>query len=150
MRMLCFVAALAFTANPTPFNAQTSPILGDWREPRGSIIRIERCPSSICLRLIELSPSAPVSTDIHNPDPARRHRALCDLEIGFQFHFIDPIHVSGGMLYDPRSGNTYRGAIVMEGNILKLRGYVGLPIFGRTEVWRRVTVTMPSCIGRNR
>jgi uncharacterized protein (DUF2147 family) len=146
MRLLAFAAVLAFTVNATPFNAQMSPVLGDWREPTGSIIRIERCPSGICLRLINLSPSAPVSTDIHNPDPTRRHRALCGLEIGRQFHFTDPTHLSGGTLYDPKSGNTYRGAMAVEGDILKLRGYVGMPLFGKTEAWRRVMVKVPSCI----
>lgn len=146
MRLLAFAAVLTFTFNPTPFNAQTSPVLGDWREPTGSIIQIESCPSGICLRLISLSPSAPVSTDVHNPDPAQRHRSLCGLEIGRRFHFTDPAHLSGGALYDPKSGNTYRGEMEVEGNILKLRGYVGLPIFGKREVWRRVDAKEPSCM----
>lgn len=145
MRLLAVAAVLAFTVNPTPFNAQTSPMLGDWRDPTGSIIRIERCPSGICLRLISLSPSAPGSTDVHNPDPAQRHRALCGLEIGRRFHFTDPVHLSGGTVYDPKSGNTYRGVMEVKGNILKLHGYVGLPIFGRTEVWQRVEAKEQSC-----
>jgi uncharacterized protein (DUF2147 family) len=145
MRLLARAAVLAFTLNPIPFSAQVSSILGDWGEPTGSIVRIERCSTDICLQLIDLSPSAPISTDVHNPDPAQRHRALCGLEIGRQFHFTDPTHVSGGTLYDPRSGDTYRGAMAVEGDILKLRGYIGMPIFGRTEVWRRVMVKVPSC-----
>ncbi|MGB6193289.1 MAG: DUF2147 domain-containing protein [Terracidiphilus sp.] len=125
-------------------------MFGNWREPTGSIIQVARCPSGICLRLISLSTSAPVSTDVHNPDPGLRHRSLCGLEIGTRFHLSDATHASGGSLYDPKSGNTYHGTMAVEGGILKLRGYVGMPMFGRTEVWKRVTATAASCIDSHR
>jgi uncharacterized protein (DUF2147 family) len=46
--------------------------------------------------------------------------------------------LSGGHLYDPKSGHTYRGTIVAEGDALKLHGYIGVSLFGRTETWQRV------------
>lgn len=145
MELLTFAVALALSVAPTQVNGQTSTVLGDWREPQGSVIRIEKCPSGVCLRLIGLSRNAPSSTDVHNPDPTQRQRALCGLEIGRQFHFTDPSHASGGTLYDPKSGNTYHGAMVVEGDVLKLRGYVGISIFGRTEVWRRAPAQVKYC-----
>ena len=39
----------------------------------------------------------------------------------------------------PGAGNTYRGTLWVEGDKLKLCGYVGVPLFGRTETWQRVT-----------
>lgn len=150
MRSLAFAAALALTVAPSTPIAQASPIFGNWREPTGSIIEIARCPSGICLRLIYPSPSAPVSTDVHNPDPGLRHRSLCGLEIGSRFHLSDATHASGGSLYDPKSGNTYHGTMTVEGDILKLRGYVGMPVFGRTEVWKRATANAASCTDSKR
>ena len=43
-----------------------------------------------------------------------------------------------GEIYDPKSGNTYRGTINMVSkNRLNLRGYVGISWFGRTSHWAR-------------
>jgi uncharacterized protein (DUF2147 family) len=45
---------------------------------------------------------------------------------------------TGGRVYDPNSGNTYRGTITLiDADTLKLRGYVGITLFGRTEIWKR-------------
>jgi uncharacterized protein (DUF2147 family) len=128
-----------------PLKAQTSPFLGDWQEPTGSIIRIEACSSGFCIRILSISPKAAAASDIYNPDATLRSRSLCNLEIGSHFSLSDATHASGGTLYDPKSGNTYRGTMVVEGDTLRLRGYVMLPFFGKTEIWRRVHGSFQSC-----
>jgi uncharacterized protein (DUF2147 family) len=127
-------------ATPTSLKAQTSPMLGNWLEPGGAVIQIEACSSGICLRLISLAPDNPANVDNQNPDPAKRSRPLCNLEIGSSFHLDDATHASGGTLYDPKSGRTYHGTITLDGNVLRLRGYIGVPLFGRTETWRRAQI----------
>ena len=147
MRLLDYVLLLAITVSSAPLPAQTSPMLGDWREPAGSIIHIEKCSTGICLRLLSLGPKAPSTTDLHNTDAALRGRLLCNLEIGSHFDLTDATHASGGRLYDPKSGRTYSGTMVVKGDTLKLRGYVGAPIFGRTEIWQRFVGVVASCRG---
>ncbi len=46
---------------------------------------------------------------------------------------------TGGDVLDPENGKVYAGTLRLEdeGRILKLRGYVGLPMFGRTQTWSR-------------
>ncbi|HWR36781.1 MAG TPA: DUF2147 domain-containing protein [Clostridia bacterium] len=47
---------------------------------------------------------------------------------------------SGGTVVDPENGKTYRGKIKAIGaDKLQLRGYVGIPLLGRTETWVRLT-----------
>ena len=42
-----------------------------------------------------------------------------------------------GTLQDPRNGNVYRASIALNSNHkLRLHGYVGLPIFGLTQIWQ--------------
>jgi uncharacterized protein (DUF2147 family) len=44
-----------------------------------------------------------------------------------------------GNVYDPEDGKTYSGNItVLSEQALKLRAYMGLPIFGRSQTWTRV------------
>jgi uncharacterized protein (DUF2147 family) len=45
----------------------------------------------------------------------------------------------GGQILDPGNGQTYRCTLelVDDGRKLKVRGYLGMPLLGRTQVWLR-------------
>lgn len=46
---------------------------------------------------------------------------------------------SGGTILDPENGKTYKARMELEGeDRLKVRGYIGLPLLGRTQTWYRV------------
>ncbi len=47
----------------------------------------------------------------------------------------------GGYVLDPQIGQEYHAQmrVVENGRVLKLRGYVGIPLFGRTAQWKRAT-----------
>ena len=45
----------------------------------------------------------------------------------------------GGTVVDPENGKEYKGKIWAEGNDkVHLRGYIGISLLGRTEVWTRI------------
>ncbi len=47
---------------------------------------------------------------------------------------------SGGTIFDPKSGKTYKGTVKLAegGKKLVLRGYVGVSLIGRNQTWQRV------------
>ncbi len=46
---------------------------------------------------------------------------------------------NGGTILDPQSGKTYKCLIELENaNKLKVRGYIGFSLLGRTQYWNRV------------
>ena len=46
---------------------------------------------------------------------------------------------SGGKIVDPKNGNIYKCYIKLkDASTLKLRGYIGISLFGRTEYWKRL------------
>lgn len=49
--------------------------------------------------------------------------------------------LSGGTILDPETGETYRCRMTIEnkGEKLLVRGYIGIALFGRTQVWTRYT-----------
>lgn len=115
-----------------------SGVMGDWVGPTHSVVRVEACGSEVCARLVRLPSDAPATVDLHNPDAALRGRPLCGVQIGSGFAETGPGKLDGGHLYDPTSGKTYKGSMMLEGDKLKLRGYIGVSLFGRSETWTRV------------
>jgi uncharacterized protein (DUF2147 family) len=78
------------------------------------------------------------TTDVHNPDSALRDQLLIGLEIFSGFNYDGDGKWSGGFIYDPNSGKTYRCKLKLKDrNTLKLRGYIGISLLGRTDVWAR-------------
>jgi len=122
-------------------------VYGDWETPAHSVVRVEACGEAVCLRVVKLPPDAPGRVDVHNPDRALQDRALCGLVVGTGFRADGEGRLAGGRLYDPASGRTYAGTIAVEGDLLRLLGYVGVALFGRSETWRRVGAVAAPCRG---
>ena len=137
MKPRIVLAALSFVLFCCHLCAQEAGVLGEWKEPTGSVIRIEACGDDVCAVIAQISSNAPVRVDAHNPDSALRQRSLCGLRIGEGFNRKSPVHADGGTLYDPKSGKTYRGSMESQGDQLSLRGYIGFSFLGRTEKWTR-------------
>jgi uncharacterized protein (DUF2147 family) len=68
-----------------------------------------------------------------------KDRPLVGLQIlwGFQ---PDGSQWSGGEVLDPETGKIYKASLALEnsGKGLRLHGYIGIPLFGRTEHWVRM------------
>lgn len=80
--------------------------------------------------------------DVNNPDEKLRNKPILGLEImkGFTYDAKDA-EWSDGKIYDPKSGSYYNAYLWFEegeSSILKLRGYIGLPMMGKTTDWTRI------------
>jgi uncharacterized protein (DUF2147 family) len=76
--------------------------------------------------------------DSNNPDPAQRNKPLLGSVILRDFTYHDG-EWNGGRIYDPQNGKDYKCIIKLKDpNTLSLRGYIGISLLGRTEVWTRV------------
>ena len=86
-----------------------------------------------------------VNPDPHNPDPRcydcagdQRGKPVVGLQILWDLR-KDGAGWSGGTILDPENGKTYKCLISVEdgGMKLKVRGYLGLSLLGRTQYWFR-------------
>ena len=79
------------------------------------------------------------SLDTKNPDPTLRNRPRLGLTILRGFKYDDDNEWRGGKIYDPQDGNDYKCILSLEKeNLLNVRGYIGISLFGRSEKWTRV------------
>jgi uncharacterized protein (DUF2147 family) len=84
------------------------------------------------------APGEPSRLDVNNPDPKLRARALLGIRFMQGFRYKGDDKWTGGTIYDPNSGKTYKGNITqIDTDTLKLRGYIGVSLFGRNEIWTR-------------
>ena len=79
-----------------------------------------------------------VKTDLKNPNASLRSKPILGMEILKDFVYEDG-KWTDGKIYDPKSGKTYSCNMNIKDNgDLNMRGYVGISLIGRTEVWKRV------------
>ena len=77
--------------------------------------------------------------DANNPDKGKRNNPIIGLIILKDFKFDDDDEWKSGDIYDPENGKTYSSyTYLKDKNTLKVRGYVGISLLGRTEIWTRI------------
>jgi uncharacterized protein (DUF2147 family) len=131
--------AAAFTFAPA-HAASPEDAIGLWKtEAKNGQIEIVRCGNSICGKLISSQglSTNPDLRDTNNKDQAKRSRKLKGLQIlsGFK---RDGDKWSGGSIYNPEDGGTYKATITPESaDKLKLKGCIVWPLC-KTQTWTRI------------
>lgn len=78
--------------------------------------------------------------DRKNPDKSLRNQPIIGLVLLKGFKSDGEDKWSGGKVYDPESGKTYKGTLKLESeNTLNMRGFIGISLLGRSEKWTRYT-----------
>jgi uncharacterized protein (DUF2147 family) len=145
--VVALVAAVAvgFTSPGRAASNESGSPLGVWHAEGGAAqVQITECGGGLCGRVIQLrSPfdeSGCELRDVLNPKLEKQRRPVLGLEILRAIeHRSDDRREWSGTIYDPGSGRTYSCTVQMDGeDRLRLHGYVGVPIIGRTTTWIRV------------
>lgn len=141
MKKIIFVAILFITSVS---NAQKHGVIGKWKtidDSTGeakSIVEIYEKSGKIYGKVVE----------IFNP---KRRKDLCNECSGedagkpiMGLTIIKGLTKNGdeydsGKILDPKNGKLYKCYIALEEkDVLKVRGYIGISIVGRTQYWQRV------------
>lgn len=78
--------------------------------------------------------------DRENPEPDLRNRPIVGLHLLENFKHSGESQWKGGTIYDPANGKTYKCNIKLQDDgTLKVRGFIGVPLLGRTAIWSRTT-----------
>lgn len=135
-------AALLFasciTAGELPADASASRISGKWLTEGGEgIIEIVERPDGRFDGLI-IGGDDIDRPDSRNPDPRKRVQVLRGGIILEGLRYDGHDRWSGGTIYDPESGHTYRCHIDLTApDTIRLRGFIGISILGRSQTWTR-------------
>jgi len=147
-RFLCLLLLMQFTS--WAYADEADMLLGGWLTAEGkSKVEVYKCGEKYCGKIVWLkAPQYPAGDpqgmagkdkiDRENPDPALKNRPLIGILMIQDFIYDGEAEWSEGTIYDPRNGKTYNCKMTLtDENTLEVRGYVGLPLFGKTAIWTR-------------
>jgi uncharacterized protein (DUF2147 family) len=148
--------ALGAAAIVSPRAAHGATPVGRWYAEGGAAqVEISPCGAGLCGRVVWLrSPFDEDGCDWRdrrNPDPTRRDQPIVGLQILAGLQPADDARSwTGGTVYDPTSGRTYRCTLELDSDDrARVRGYIGVPLLGRTTTWIRVGTENQMCNQRN-
>jgi len=126
-------------------HAQINPadrIKGIWlTEDKDGKVEIFRTGNTYTGRLIwgnsVLDQNGKPKYDVLNPDPKLRTRTLQGMVMLYGLEYEDG-KWQNGKIYNGLTGKSYNVIVTIKGNTLGLRGYIGIPLLGKTTVWQRV------------
>jgi uncharacterized protein (DUF2147 family) len=144
-RVCAALASAAALLIATAGNAESTPAGLWWAEGGAAQVEIAACGEALCGRVVWLrapfDPHGCPVRDERNPEPGLRGRPLIGVVIlrDLRPDSNEQGVWSGGEVYDPASGRTFRVRLELESpDRLALRGYLGLQVLGRTARWIRV------------
>ena len=83
-------------------------------------------------------PAGEAKVDTENPDEALRSQPIIGLLLMSNFKYDGKGLWHKGKIYDPDNGKTYKAKVrLAEDNVLKVRGFIGFSMIGRTLEWTR-------------
>lgn len=122
--------------------------LGVWINHTGrGAVELYKCGGSVCGRIVWVrdptNAAGKPRTDINNPDPGRRGRAICGL-VTFSGLKRTASGWGDGQGYNPEDGTSFNVSIQLSGaNALKVTG--SKLIFSKTVYWKRPTSEVQRC-----
>jgi uncharacterized protein (DUF2147 family) len=115
---------------------------GNWlTEPKDGIIQVTVAADGKLEGRI-VGGNHPGLKDEKNPDPARRSQTLRGQVILRGMKYDGNGQWSGGTVYKPQNGKTYSAQVtLLPSGELKVRGYIGISLFGISQNWTRYAGT---------
>jgi uncharacterized protein (DUF2147 family) len=132
------IAGNAIAAEPTPVGVWTT-IDDDSHQPR-SEVEISEDNGVLSGKVVHIYPKPDEPADPRCIDckGERHNQPVLGMTILWNMR-RNGDNWDGGEVLDPETGDTYRATMhpTADGKKLELRGYVGISLFGRTQVWER-------------
>lgn len=137
------VLAITFSVLPA-LAAATDPAHGRWMtENKRAVVSIAPCGAQTCGHIMWVANPYDSNGDPKldaNGDP------FCGLQLIGELQRSEKGIWDDGWIYNPRSGETYSVEIeLLSESDLKVRGYLGLPLLGRSQVWTRAPADLTDC-----
>lgn len=137
--LLCSLAAMAH-AGDTPSAVGLWKNIDDATGKPKALIRISEVNGELTGKIekLFLDPSEDPNPKCDKCEDARKDQPIMGMTIlnGLK---RDGDEYTGGQILDPKNGKVYKSKMKLDadGKKLNVRGYIGMPLLGRSQVWLR-------------
>lgn len=125
----------------TPMNGADELLGVWWNHEKDAHVEIYKCGTQYCGKIIWLKnpeENGAPKKDKNNPEESLQKRPILGLDILNGFEFKEEGSWEDGKIYNPRDGKTYSCYLKkLEDGTLKVRGFVGISLIGKTQLWER-------------
>ena len=142
--MIVVVACALFLMTGFAYAEEADAILGQWytdSEKKDVVVEFYKDGDVYSGKIVWMkNPKEDDGTDKvdkENPDEARKNDPILGLNLAKGFNYKGNNKWAGGTIYDPNNGKTYKCKIALKGDDLKVRGFIGVSLLGRTAHWLR-------------
>ncbi len=125
--------------------AALANVVGIWAtKEEKSRVEISECGKKLCGEIIwlkePLNDKKEPKTDTNNPDEKLRSRKIIGLKLLSGFvPSSEKNKWEDGEIYNPEDGKTYSCTMtLLPDGRLEVRGYVGISLFGKSQIWTKV------------
>lgn len=140
LRALRLVAAATLCLSTWAVNATTTDPRGRWITASGNLeVEVAPCGQALCGTATRVLANRSMSPGVETMNPVDQRSPL-GMTILIDFRpDDDDASQWHGQIYNRENGKTYRCQMSLgpQGELV-LRPYIGLPLFGKTQVWQRV------------
>jgi len=139
---LAFAFASGFAAAQAASPAGLWKTVDDKTKKEKSLVRIVET-NGVYTGKVEkvIDPDAPKDATCKDCTDERKDQPIVGMTIirNMKQSYSDKTMFEGGDVLDPNNGKVYKGKLklVDNGSKLEVRGYIGLPMLGRTQTWQR-------------
>ncbi|MEZ5727786.1 MAG: DUF2147 domain-containing protein [Burkholderiaceae bacterium] len=142
MRSAALVGVLALMS--APVLAQPGSPVGLWKNiddetgKAKALIRIEEKAGALVGRIVEILTPGKANAVCGKCEGALKDKPVRGMQILQGLKKVEEWY-EGGTILDPNNGKVYRSQLrlVDEGKRLEVRGFIGMPLFGRSQTWVR-------------
>lgn len=141
MKKICLFAAIFMTAIAF---SQSHPVVGKWKtidDETGkpvSVVDIFEHHGRIYGKVVEVFNPKNKTRVCENCTGSDKNKPIVGLTV-IKGLTKEGSEYSNGKILDPKSGKLYKCYIALEGqNKLKVRGYIGISLLGRSQIWERI------------
>lgn len=143
-KIVLFIAAFISIFLNAKAQQNAEDIVGVWETGSGKAhVKIDKVGNYFFGRIVwlkePLNAEGKPKVDKNNEDVNKRKQPIFGMQLVGGFEWKGENSWENGNIYDPENGKTYRCKIDLTNNTtMNIRGYIGISLFGRTDVWKRV------------
>jgi uncharacterized protein (DUF2147 family) len=144
MKKMMVLAAVLFTSFTALFAQNADVVKGVWlNDDKDAKVEIYKTGDKYFGKIVWTqnmyeADGKTLKKDAKNSNEQLRERTILNMVILSGFTYNDG-EWTGGEIYDPKSGKTYKSKMKLKANNLEVRGYVGSPMFGKTTTWTKAS-----------